>query len=73
MIQDISLENVSSMYELSEAFHAMSLRHTCILFILEQFDKLSARPGYVLSLCFLFASLCFILFTFPMNLLYSLS
>ncbi|XP_010277774.1 PREDICTED: ARM REPEAT PROTEIN INTERACTING WITH ABF2-like isoform X2 [Nelumbo nucifera] len=46
--QDISLENVSSMYELSEAFHAMSLRHTCILFILEQFDKLSTRPGHSL-------------------------
>ncbi|KAK2980887.1 hypothetical protein RJ640_011361 [Escallonia rubra] len=44
--QDISLENVSSMYELSEAFHAMSLRHTCILFMLEQFDKLNARPGF---------------------------
>ncbi|TYI12056.1 hypothetical protein ES332_A09G249300v1 [Gossypium tomentosum] len=44
--QDISLENVSSMYELSEAFHAISLRHTCILFILEHFDKLSARPGF---------------------------
>ncbi|KAA8548612.1 hypothetical protein F0562_000296 [Nyssa sinensis] len=42
--QDISLENVTSMYELSEAFHAISLRHTCILFILERFDKLSARP-----------------------------
>ncbi|XP_020978951.1 ARM REPEAT PROTEIN INTERACTING WITH ABF2-like isoform X1 [Arachis stenosperma] len=45
--QDISLENVSSMYELSEAFNAISLRHACILFILEQFDKLSARPGYL--------------------------
>ncbi|KAF7837264.1 ARM REPEAT PROTEIN INTERACTING WITH ABF2-like [Senna tora] len=45
--QDISLENVSSMYELSEAFNAISLRHTCILFIMEQFDKLSARPGYI--------------------------
>ncbi|CAB4262951.1 unnamed protein product [Prunus armeniaca] len=44
--QDVSLENVSNMYELSEAFHAMSLRHTCILFILEQFEKLSARPGH---------------------------
>ncbi|KAJ0034740.1 hypothetical protein Pint_24860 [Pistacia integerrima] len=44
--QDISLENVSSMYELSEAFNAISLRHTCVLFILEQFDKLSARPGH---------------------------
>ncbi|KAF7851445.1 hypothetical protein BT93_L3873 [Corymbia citriodora subsp. variegata] len=41
--QDISLENVSSMYELSEAFNAISLRHSCILFILEHFDKL--RPG----------------------------
>ncbi|KAF5452487.1 hypothetical protein F2P56_027481 [Juglans regia] len=44
--RDISLDNISSMYELSEAFHAMSLRHTCILFILEQYDKLSARPGH---------------------------
>ncbi|KAI4345603.1 hypothetical protein L6164_012709 [Bauhinia variegata] len=44
--QDISLVNVSCMYELSEAFNAISLRHTCILFILEQFDKLSARPGH---------------------------
>jgi len=44
--QDILLENVPSMYELSEAFNALSLRHACILFILEHFDKLSARPGY---------------------------
>ncbi|WVZ09521.1 hypothetical protein V8G54_014051 [Vigna mungo] len=43
--QDISLESVSSMYELSEAFNAISLRHTCILFILEHFDKLSVKPG----------------------------
>lgn len=48
VFQDISLENVSSMYELSDAFHAMSLRHTCILFILEHFHKLNTRPGYVL-------------------------
>ncbi|KAF7146164.1 hypothetical protein RHSIM_Rhsim04G0204900 [Rhododendron simsii] len=44
--QDISSDNVSNMYELSDAFHALSLRHTCILYILEQFDKLSARPRY---------------------------
>ncbi|BAU00800.1 hypothetical protein LR48_Vigan303s001400 [Vigna angularis] len=44
--QDISLESVSSMYELSEAFNAISLRHTCILFILEHFDKLSVKPGH---------------------------
>ncbi|XP_075640987.1 ARM REPEAT PROTEIN INTERACTING WITH ABF2-like [Castanea sativa] len=44
--QDICVENVSLMYELSEAFNAMSLRKACILFILEQFDKLSAKPWY---------------------------
>ena len=47
IVQDISLDNVSSMYELSEAFNAVSLRHTCVLFILEQFDKMSTRPGYL--------------------------
>ncbi|KAK4767277.1 hypothetical protein SAY87_023675 [Trapa incisa] len=41
--QDISLDNVISMYELSEAFNAISLRHSCILFILEYFEKF--RPG----------------------------
>lgn len=44
--QDISVENVLLMYELSEAFHALSLRHACILFILKQYDKLSAKPLY---------------------------
>ncbi|KAJ6794270.1 ARM REPEAT PROTEIN INTERACTING WITH ABF2 [Iris pallida] len=44
--QDINLDNISSMYELSEAYHAMSLRNTCVLFILEQFDKISTRPGH---------------------------
>ncbi|CBI38380.3 unnamed protein product, partial [Vitis vinifera] len=45
---DISLENVSRMHELSEAFHAISLRHTCLMSILEQFSKLSSRAGYVM-------------------------
>lgn len=45
--QDISLDNVSSMYELSEAFHAVSLRRASINFILEQNEKLSARPGHL--------------------------
>ncbi|KAF9673910.1 hypothetical protein SADUNF_Sadunf10G0073000 [Salix dunnii] len=44
--QDITLENIANMYELSEAFHAISLRHRCILFILEQFDKLSDKPRH---------------------------
>ncbi|XP_034689837.1 ARM REPEAT PROTEIN INTERACTING WITH ABF2-like isoform X2 [Vitis riparia] len=42
--QDISVENVSLMYELSEAFNAMTLRHTCILYILEHFEKLTVKP-----------------------------
>ncbi|KAL6312837.1 hypothetical protein AAG906_020961 [Vitis piasezkii] len=45
---DISLENASRMHELSEAFHAISLRHTCLMSILEQFSKLSSRAGYVM-------------------------
>ncbi|XP_027115635.1 ARM REPEAT PROTEIN INTERACTING WITH ABF2-like isoform X1 [Coffea arabica] len=44
--QDISVENVSLMFELSEAFNAMSLQHACILFILENFDKLSLMPWF---------------------------
>ncbi|XP_047333820.1 ARM REPEAT PROTEIN INTERACTING WITH ABF2 [Impatiens glandulifera] len=43
--QDISIENVSLMYELSESFNATSLKHACILFILEKFDKLCNLPG----------------------------
>ncbi|CAI9759156.1 unnamed protein product [Fraxinus pennsylvanica] len=42
--QDISVENVSLMFELSEAFNVLSLRHSCILLILENFDKLSIMP-----------------------------
>ncbi|KAG8370723.1 hypothetical protein BUALT_Bualt13G0013000 [Buddleja alternifolia] len=44
--QDISVENVSLMFELSEAFNALSLRHHCILFILDKYDKLCVMPWY---------------------------
>ncbi|XP_073273104.1 ARM REPEAT PROTEIN INTERACTING WITH ABF2-like [Primulina huaijiensis] len=44
--QDISVENVSLMFELSEAFNAFSLRHTCVLFILDKFDKICNMPWY---------------------------
>ncbi|XP_062085796.1 ARM REPEAT PROTEIN INTERACTING WITH ABF2-like [Humulus lupulus] len=44
--QDIYVDNVSLMYDLSEAFNASSLRQACIVFILEQFDKLSIKPWY---------------------------
>lgn len=38
------MENVSLMFELSEAYNAMSLMQACILFVLEQFDKLNKKP-----------------------------
>lgn len=44
--QDISVDNVVQMYELSEAYNAVSLRHACILFILERFENLNAKPWY---------------------------
>ncbi|GAB2220167.1 hypothetical protein Drorol1_Dr00007810 [Drosera rotundifolia] len=44
--KDMSVENVGNMYELSEAYHAVSLRHTCILFILEHHEKLIAMPRH---------------------------
>ncbi|KAG6426891.1 hypothetical protein SASPL_111129 [Salvia splendens] len=47
--QDISVENVSIMFELSDAFNALSLRHACILYILDNYDKLSVMPWYVLA------------------------
>lgn len=42
--QVVNLDNIYSMYELSEAYNAVSLRQTCILFILEHFDKTRTRP-----------------------------
>ncbi|CAN1246848.1 ARM REPEAT PROTEIN INTERACTING WITH ABF2 [Linum grandiflorum] len=42
--QDISIENISRMYELSESFCAMTLREACILFMFQNFDKLSSMP-----------------------------
>ncbi|MBA0833451.1 hypothetical protein Goarm_005894, partial [Gossypium armourianum] len=44
MAQDISVEDVMLMYELAEAFNATTLRETCLLFILEQFERISTKP-----------------------------
>ncbi|KAL4558773.1 hypothetical protein LXL04_036975 [Taraxacum kok-saghyz] len=44
--QDITVEKVEVMYELSEAFNAVSLKNACILFILEHFDELHSKPWY---------------------------
>ena len=41
------MENVSLMYELSEAFTAKTLKHSCILYILEHFEKLTIKPWYM--------------------------
>ncbi|CAD5192646.1 unnamed protein product, partial [Musa acuminata subsp. malaccensis] len=46
IVQEVCIDNVSSMYELSEAFHAMSLRHTCVMFILEQFEKINSSKAF---------------------------
>ncbi|WJX78824.1 hypothetical protein P8452_62008 [Trifolium repens] len=42
----ISVENVSLLYAMSETFNATSLRDSCILFVLKQFDSLSSKPWY---------------------------
>lgn len=36
------------MYELAEAFNATTLRETCLLFILEQFERISTQPWFVI-------------------------
>ncbi|KAL3676603.1 hypothetical protein R1sor_026551 [Riccia sorocarpa] len=44
--QDLTIENVANVYDLAEAYHAVSLRHTCVLFIMEQHDQMCNLPGY---------------------------
>jgi hypothetical protein len=43
--QDLTVENVANVYELAEAYHALSLRHTCVLFILKQHEQMSNITG----------------------------
>ncbi|KAH7280833.1 hypothetical protein KP509_36G016000 [Ceratopteris richardii] len=44
--QDLTVENVANVYDLAEAYHALSLRHTCVLFILEQHKQMCCVTGY---------------------------
>ncbi|KAK9067621.1 hypothetical protein SSX86_011732 [Deinandra increscens subsp. villosa] len=44
--QDITEDNIELMYDLSEAFNAVSLRNACILFVLEHFNNLDLKPWY---------------------------
>ncbi|ESW34422.1 hypothetical protein PHAVU_001G151300 [Phaseolus vulgaris] len=46
IIQEISVENVVILYKVAEDFNATSLRHACILFMLEKFDVLRSEPWY---------------------------
>ncbi|KVH94409.1 Armadillo [Cynara cardunculus var. scolymus] len=44
--QNIRVENVALMYDLSESFNAVTLKDACILFVLEHLDKLDVKPWY---------------------------
>eukprot|EP00256_Glycine_max_P063533 XP_014633363.1 uncharacterized protein LOC106799437 isoform X1 [Glycine max] len=44
--QDISVESVSLMYKMSEDFNDTKLKHACILFMLENFDKPRLEAWY---------------------------
>eukprot|EP00850_Spirogloea_muscicola_P018463 SM000169S02718 [mRNA] locus=s169:87724:93877:- [translate_table: standard] len=44
--QDLTVENVTNVYDLAEAYHAASLRSTCVLFALEHYNEMSSLPGH---------------------------
>ena len=44
-LQDLTVENVANVFDLAEAYHALSLRHTCVLFILKQHEQMCNMPG----------------------------
>lgn len=43
---DLSVENVATVYDLAEAYHASGLRSTCVLFVLEHHEVMWSLPGY---------------------------
>ncbi|KAI6683713.1 hypothetical protein NL676_029626 [Syzygium grande] len=47
--QELSMETISTIYELSNDFHATSLKHSCILFILEHFDEFRHRYSQLIQ------------------------
>ncbi|RDX70738.1 Arm repeat protein with ABF2, partial [Mucuna pruriens] len=44
--QELSVGNVFLLYNMSVDFNATTLKHACILFMLEKFDNLSSQPWY---------------------------
>ncbi|XP_056161680.1 ARM REPEAT PROTEIN INTERACTING WITH ABF2-like [Syzygium oleosum] len=47
--QELSMETILTLYELSKDFHATSLRHSCILFILEHFHEFRHRYSHLIQ------------------------
>lgn len=44
--QNLTQETVITIFDLAEAYHALSLRDTCVLFILKQHDQMCGQTGY---------------------------
>ncbi|GBG88105.1 hypothetical protein CBR_g46594 [Chara braunii] len=44
--QHLTVENVASVYDLAEAYHARSLQDTCVVFVLEHQAQLCDTAGY---------------------------
>ncbi|XP_020238767.1 ARM REPEAT PROTEIN INTERACTING WITH ABF2 [Cajanus cajan] len=46
IVKGISVENVSILYNMSEAFNATAIKRACMLFILKKFHNLRYKPWY---------------------------
>ncbi|XP_024380981.1 ARM REPEAT PROTEIN INTERACTING WITH ABF2 isoform X2 [Physcomitrium patens] len=46
MAQNLTLETLMNVYDLAEAYHALSLRDTCVLFILKHHEQMCSITGY---------------------------
>ncbi|XP_024388979.1 ARM REPEAT PROTEIN INTERACTING WITH ABF2 isoform X3 [Physcomitrium patens] len=44
--QNLTLETVMNVFDLAEAYHALSLRDTCVLFILKHHEQMCGMTGY---------------------------
>lgn len=47
-VQNLTLETVMNVFDLAEAYHALSLRDTCVLFILKQHEQMCGLTGYLI-------------------------
>eukprot|EP01018_Ginkgo_biloba_P034226 Gb_07904 [translate_table: standard] len=44
--QGLTGENVADVYDLAEAYHALLLKHTCVLFILKHYEQICTMPWF---------------------------